>query len=131
MTTTTTGRRLVAVAALIVASVPLAAPALANDGDVIRRGACTGSTDWKLKASPENRRIEVEGEVDSNRSGQTWTWKIIQNGSLAAQGTGVTGGRSGSFDVRRVVSDSAGSDAFVFRARNGATGETCRGTLSF
>ena len=39
-------------------------PALANDADVITRGPCSGNSDWKLKASPENGRIEVEGEVD-------------------------------------------------------------------
>ncbi|MEP6665329.1 MAG: hypothetical protein ABJA81_02675 [Nocardioidaceae bacterium] len=40
-------------------------PAVANANDVVRRGSCSGSTDWKLKASPDNGRIEVEGEGDS------------------------------------------------------------------
>lgn len=131
MTTTLARRRIIAVAALVVASAPLAAPAFANDDDVVRTGSCTGSTDWKLKASPENRRIEVEGEVDSNRAGQTWNWRIVHNGSVAARGTGVTGSRSGSFEARRVLSNGAGRDSFVFRARNEATGEICRGTLTF
>ena len=39
-----------------------AMPALAKDGDVIRIGACRGRSDWKLKLSEENGRIEVEYE---------------------------------------------------------------------
>ena len=46
------------------------APALANDADVIKRGNCSGATDWKLKAKPDDGRLEVEGEVDSNKRGQ-------------------------------------------------------------
>ena len=41
-----------------------AGAAAAKDGDVIREGACSGGTDWKLKLSPENGRIETEFEVD-------------------------------------------------------------------
>lgn len=55
-------------------AVSTATPALANDDDVIHRGGCSDSSDWKLKASPEDGRIEVEGEVDSNVKGQTWRW---------------------------------------------------------
>lgn len=125
-------RRLVApLLVASVAAVSLASPALAGEDDVVRRGACSGATDWKLKVGPENGRLEVEGEIDSNRGGQTWTWRIVHDGSLVDRGTGTTGGRSGSFEVRRVVRDAAGTDHLVLRARNAATGETCRGTLAF
>lgn len=106
-------------------------PALANDDDVIRRGSCTGATDWKLKASPEDGRIEVEGEVDSNRDGQTWRWRIRHNGSLSARGTATTQPPSGSFEVRRLLVDAAGTDTIVFRARNPRTDEVCRGVLRY
>ncbi len=106
-------------------------PALANDDDVIRRGSCTGATDWKLKASPEDGRIEVEGEVDSNRNGQTWRWRIRHNGSLSSRGTATTRPPSGSFEVRRVLVDAAGTDTIVFRARNPRTDEVCRGVLRY
>lgn len=108
-----------------------ASPALANDDDVIRRGPCSGASDWKLKASPENGRIEVEGEVDSNRNGQTWRWRLAHNGSRTASGTAHTGGRSGSFEVRRVVVNLAGKDDLKFRAENTGNGEVCRGTVRF
>jgi len=106
-------------------------PATAADGDVIRRGNCSGTADWKLKASPENGRIEVEGEVDSNRVGQTWNWRILHNGDLSARGTKVTVAPSGSFEVRRVVVNAKGEDRIGWRARNVNSGQVCRGSLTF
>ena len=123
----TTG--LVAVAAL--AAVALPTPAVAKDGDVIRRGACSAASDWKLKASPEDGRLEVEGEVDSNQNGQTWKWRLVHNGSVTARGTATTAGPSGSFDVRRVVVDLEGDDHLRFRARNPESDERCNGSLTF
>ena len=49
------------------AMLSLPAGVAAKDGDVIREGNCTGRSDWKLKLSPENGRIEVEFEVDQQR----------------------------------------------------------------
>jgi hypothetical protein len=106
-------------------------PAMANDADVIRRGSCSGSTDWKLKLSPEDGRIEVEYEVDSNVSGQTWQVRIQKNGAGIFSGSRVTGPPSGSFEVRVVTSDPAGTDRFRARAVNATTGEVCVGTASF
>lgn len=131
MNTRTTAIRIGAVALAGTALLATAGPALANDADVIRRGGCSGSSDWKLKASPENGRIEVEGEVDSNRTGQTWKWRMLHNGTVSARGTATTTGPSGSFDVRRVMVNLAGADQIGWRATNPATGEVCRGSLSF
>jgi hypothetical protein len=110
-------------------AIPL--PAMAKDGDVIRRGGCSAASDWKLKASPEDGRIEVEGEVDSNVKGQTWKWRIVHNGSVTARGTATTAGPSGSFDVERTVVNLEGDDRLAFRARNPSTDETCRGALTY
>lgn len=118
--------------ALLTAAVAVPAlPAAANENDVIRKGSCSGRTDWKVKASPEDGRIEVEGEIDSNRNGQTWRWRLLHNGSLSDRGTRTTKGPSGSFEVRRVVVDLRGTDKLVFRATNRASGETCRGVVKF
>jgi hypothetical protein len=108
-----------------------ATPALANDADVIKRGACSGSAHWKLKAGPDNGRIEVQGEVDSNVAGQTWRWRIRHNGTVSARGSATTTARSGSFEVRRLVVNAAGTDSIGWRARNPNTGQTCRGGLKF
>ena len=109
----------------------LATPALANEDDVIQRGSCSGRSDWKLKASPENNRIEVEGEVDSNVNGQNWKWRMLHNGQVSARGTATTRGASGSFDVRRLMVDLSGTDHIGWRAKNRATGEVCRGSLRY
>lgn len=105
--------------------------ASAKDGDVIRTGNCSGATDWKLKLSPENGRIEAEAEIDSNVNGQNWNVKLKRNGSVFFQGTRMTRGPSGSFEVRRVTNNGAGTDTFVLKATNPQTGEVCRGTATF
>lgn len=117
-----------AAAALLVASaLPLvtAAPATASDDDVIRRGSCTGRTDWKIKAGPEDGRIEVEAEIDSNRVGQTWNWVLRHNGTVRARGQSTTVAPSGSFEVERRTANAAGTDFFKFRAVNPRSGEVC------
>lgn len=118
-----------AVATLLVTGAAI--PAQAKDGDVIRRGDCTAGTDWKLKVSPEDGRLEVEGEIDSNRSGERWRWRLKHNGTLSARGVSYTAGPSGSFEVRRLMVDLAGTDTVVIRARRPATGEICRGVVRF
>ena len=121
-----------AVAALTL-PVAFVAPAAASDGggggDVRTSGGCSGSAHWKLKAKPDDGRIEVEGEIDSNRSGQVWRWTFKHNGSLSACGTKTTAGPSGSFEVRRRMANLAGKDHFVFRAEH--RGQVCRGTISY
>jgi hypothetical protein len=119
-----------AVAGAIALTVAGAAPAMARGTDVIRRGDCSGNSEWKLKLSPEDGRIEVEFEVDSNVVGQTWSVRILENGSRIFHGTRDTRGSSGSFTVRRLADDTAGTDSFRARATNAATGETCVGTAS-
>jgi hypothetical protein len=124
--------RLGALALVAATSLIPAASAHAKDGDVIKRGNCSARADWKLKASPESGgSIEVEGEVDSNKVGQSWHWKIKHNGSLSARGTKRTVAPSGSFTVRRVLVDLRGADDILFKARNSSSGEVCRASLTF
>lgn len=118
--------------ALLAGSLLVSAPALAGGGDVVlRSGACSGAADWKTKAKADDGRIEFQGQVDSNRTGQTWRWSIRHNGAVVARGTGTTAGRSASFGVERRIEDTAGTDRVVFRAVHPATGEVCRGGLAF
>jgi hypothetical protein len=120
-------------AVALIALVALAGPAAvaAKDGDVIRTGACSNRSDWKLKLSPEDGRIEVEFEIDTPRVGQTWNVTIKKNGNKIFTGQRTTKAPSGSFTVRQVTSNPAGTDSFVGRAVNLTTGEVCRGTASF
>ena len=127
-------RTALAALALTALAGPLAsvAPASASGGDAIRtHGGCQGAAVWKLKAKPDNGVIEVEGEVDSNRSGQVWAWTLKHNGSLSFRGKSTTAGRSGSFSVERRMTNVAGTDNFVFRAVHRGTGDVCRGTISY
>ncbi|WP_134739213.1 hypothetical protein [Nocardioides sp. 503] len=108
-----------------------AANASSDDDRVIRTGSCSGSTDWKIKAKEDDGRIEVEAEIDSNRTGQTWRWRLVHNGSVSAKGTSRTRGRSGSFSVERKTVDASGKDSFTFRARNPRSGERCVARVSY
>jgi len=119
--------------ALVTAFVLLVPVGVASAGqnDVIREGSCGDSSDWKLKVSPENGRLEVEFEVDQNVSGDRWRVRIRHNGDLAFRGTRTTRGASGSFTVRIVEDDASGSDVFRARGRNLSTDEVCVGRASF
>lgn len=128
-------RHSIMVAVMLAASLLAIAPVARADGgggsgDVIRRGNCSGQTDWKMKAKPDDGRLELEFEVDSNVNGQTWNVRIQQNGSPIFIGSRVTHAPSGSFDLTRRPNDSAGIDRFVARATNPSTGETCMGRVS-
>jgi len=129
---TATARLLAAATALTVGlGVASVAPAVASDDEVIKRGGCSGRADWKLKAKSDDGRIEVEGEVDSFRRGQQWRWRIRHDGHVSASGTATTTGPSGSFDVERRLTNAPGVDRIGWRARNVASGQTCRGGLRF
>jgi hypothetical protein len=109
------------------------APATASGGGrrVVHSGGCDRHAVWKLKVKGDNGRLEVEGEVDSDRRGQTWRWRLRHDGAATGHGTAVTAGRSGSFTVERRLVDLAGTDHVVFRAVQPKTGEVCRGVVDF
>ena len=122
------------VTATLALSAATITPAIAGGGggdEVIRRGSCSGAADWKLKAKARDGRLEVEGEVDSNRNGQTWKWRILHNGNVSVRGTNRTHPPSGSFSVERRIVNAAGTDTIGWRARNPASGQVCRGSLRF
>ncbi len=101
-----------------------------GDNEVLRNGSCSGNTNWKIKAKPDDGRLEVEAEIDSNRSGQTWHWRLRHDGRLEDRGSRLTGGRSGSFEVERKVANHRGTDSFKFRAVNRRSGEVCVARVS-
>lgn len=120
-----------AVIMLLGASIWFSAQAAQAGGQVvIQRGSCSAQSDWKLKVKPDNSRLELEFEVDSNVVGETWRVRITQNGAQIFAGTRTTHAPSGSFDVTRRPADAAGVDRFVARATNLTSGETCVGRIS-
>jgi hypothetical protein len=114
-------------AAALLMTVGASSPAAAGDDEKIRRGSCSGSADWKLKVKPDDGRLEVEAEVDSNVNGQQWRWRIRHNGSVSARGKATTKGPSGSFDVERRMANLAGTDRFRFRAVHDS--QVCTGRI--
>lgn len=120
----------VAGAVLLATSVPLmVSPAHAEDVEMIRTGGCSNGASWKIKAKPDDGRLEIEAEIDSSRPGETWRWVLKHNGTFSAGGFSRTNARSGSFEVNRKTVDVAGVDKFRFRAtRNGAV---CVATVTY
>jgi hypothetical protein len=108
-----------------------AAPASAKRGDVIKRSTCSNGALAKLKLSPENGRIETEFEVDSNRNGQVWTVRLYHNGTRVTKVNRTTHAPSGSFSVRRLLGNRAGTDTVKATAVYNRTGARCSVTASF
>ena len=79
-----------ALLALVVVALTAAPAGVAKNGDIRVAGTCTGSTTSKIKLSAENGRIEVEFEVDQNRTGIRWKVALRRNGSLVASTTART-----------------------------------------
>jgi hypothetical protein len=121
----------VALTAVFALGLLVSSAALAKDGDVIKRAGCSDGSRVKLKLSAEDGRIEVELEVDQNRNGVPWQVRITRaSGDVVFAGTRRTRGPSGSFEVRRLTSDSAGPDTIRARAMR-ASGEVCRVSATF
>ena len=118
------------VAATILAVTPAAFAGTARHGNGIQKeGQCSASSDWKLKAKPDDGRLEVQFEVDQNVNGDTWAVRLRDNGMLFFKGTRVTQGPSGSFEVNRRTDNQPGTDQITARATNQRTGEVCRASL--
>ncbi len=119
-----------AVAITLGAGLVLAPSASASGGNAVRAaGSCSAGATWHVKAKHDNSRIEVEGQVDSNRAGQAWKWTISDNGSVVRSGSATTTARSGSFSVVRRIGDRTGTDHVVFRAIRPSSGQTCVGAV--
>jgi hypothetical protein len=110
-----------------------AAPASAKGGSraAEARGKCSAGAVWKLKAKPDNGRMQVELEVDSNRNGQTWAVRITDNGVAVFSGKRVTHAPSGSFSIELRTANRSGRDAFVGTARDVKTGQLCTARVTY
>ena len=128
-------RRTLATSILTVALVGSGAAAAHADGgdDHGRRvtGSCSSATDWTLKVKQDDRRLEVELEIDANRTGQRWQVSMSHDRQRFFAGTRVTRGRSGSFEVERQVANHRGADRITAMAHNPRTGERCRASLTY
>ena len=120
---------LAALATALLVGIPTAS-AKGGDAAVIKQGNCSRSSDWKLKLKFDDGRIETEFEVDQNRVGRRWRVVLRRDGNVVFHGIRVTRPPSGSFEVRRLLRNTAGRDRVVATARALATGEVCRGVAT-
>ena len=100
-----------------------------NQARKTKRGDCSATTNWKLRAKPRDGRLEVELEVDSNVTGQRWTYKLRHDGAVKASSARTTTAPSGSFSVERRLPNAAGVHTISAAAKNASTGETCQASL--
>jgi hypothetical protein len=99
----------------------------AGDGRIVRRGACTGPSDWKLDVRQEDgARLRVTLEIEGGRSGQAWHIFLSDNGVNIFSGTRTSEG-GGHVEVRVRTTDRSGADAIKAAANNVVSGESCAG----
>jgi hypothetical protein len=104
--------------------------ALAKDGDIEGGGTCSGASTAKLKLSAEDGGIEVEFEVDQNRSGVRWDATLKRNGAPVVSAHPTTRGPSGSFELRRVLVDGPAAEVINAKVIS-PSGEICRARATF
>lgn len=114
----------IAIAAALGATTVQAASAKSGDG-VRVAGTCSDTSSSKLKVKRDDRRLQVEFEVDQNRAGVPWTVELRKDGRLVFQGTRTTLAPSGSFSVERRI---AGVNGTITASATRA-GEGCAATV--
>ena len=92
-------------------------------------GTCTGGATAKLKAKPDDGRLETEFEVDQNRNGVTWKVTIRRNGIRAVSTKATTRPPSGSFSVERRLANGSGADRISARATS-PSGQVCTASVT-
>ena len=130
LTRTTLATLAVSALTLPMAFVAPASASHGGNGDVRTSGSCSGRADWKLKAKPDNGRLDIEFEVDSNRVGQAWRVRLTDNGTQIFAGTRTTLAPSGSFAVHILRANLAGPDTIRARAVNTVNGAVCAGRIT-
>ena len=124
-------KRLVATGGLATALAigALAGPAATLASGVVRSGNCSAGSVYTLQAEHDNGRIQVELEVETNRSGQAWYVRFWDNGVRVYAGRVATQA-DGTLTVDRSIANRPGVDHIKARATNPATGEVCQATVS-
>ncbi|HEX7290639.1 MAG TPA: hypothetical protein VF250_05855 [Conexibacter sp.] len=92
-------------------------------------GSCTDGSTAKLKAKPDDGRLEVELEVDQNRNGVTWSVRVRRDGVLVIRRHATTHAPSGSFSIEKKIANPAGRDRISARATS-PSGEVCTASLT-
>ena len=110
-------------------ALPSVAPGQRNP-EILRSGNCSGGGTWKLKGKIDDGLLDIEFEVDQNRSGRRWGVVITRDGTRVFRGARITRPPSGSFEINRRFRNPAGRDRIAATARNPADGRVCRGVVT-
>ena len=116
------------------AALAAAAPAYASGGaddhggrarhggaSAVRSSSSCATGVVRLKAKHDDARIEVEAEVDTNRNGQRWSVRLVDNGHTVWRGKRITHAPSGSFSIEKRIADRRGKDVITVRVARGRT----------
>ena len=101
----------------------------ADDDGSRLEGNCAGRVSWTMEAKPDDGRIEIKSQIDTDRPGQRWSWVLKHNGSVSERGTSKASTSSGSFSVERTAVDISGKDTFRLHATRKAAVCVARVTL--
>jgi hypothetical protein len=121
--------------AAVLALLVVAAPALARDGgggdgDARVSGHCgRGATAQLRLRARDDGTIRVEFDVWRHRSGEAWRVVIVHERRVATRASVRTSGSSGSFRVRRSLTDLDGPDRVTARG-SGPRGLWCEATAT-
>lgn len=131
MTARRTAATLTATTTALTGLVLVAPAANASGGtpDVRSTGTCTIGATWTLKAKPDDGRVSIEIQVESNRVGQTSSVRLTDNLNPIFTGTRKTLAPSGSFTVSILQPNLAGTDTIRARAVNTVNGSVCAGRV--
>ena len=121
-------KRALAVLAIVMLLAPVGS-ADAAEIAVVRRGACTGPSHWRLRVVPDAGVLRVRLTVRGGRAGQRWNIFMDHDGTGFFAGYRISG-EDGFWQVRKRVQNHAGADTIRFGAHNVITGETCSGRAS-
>ena len=103
-------RRIALVSLLALSALGASSGAVAaKSGAIVTSGHCSAASVFKLKLSPEGRRIETEFQVDQNRNNRLWKVSLKDNGIKVWSGSRFTRAPSGSFTVRKLIVNRAGT----------------------
>ena len=102
-----------------------AAPADDDDREARVTGACSRTSEIRLRVRADDRTLRVELRIDTRRRGAPWSVVLLHERRIAFRGVVRTTRSSGSARLRRTVRDLFGRDTLVVRA-SGPGRETCR-----
>lgn len=123
-------RRMIAIGIVVLTVGMLGSFAVPANAAVVRTGACSGTSTWKLTLKLDHGKIEADVEVQTPKAGQTWHSVFKDNGSVFGRATKTTQA-DGSFSATRFATNQAGTDHIRVRSVNGATSEVCISTAAF